>query len=233
VQIFTDFEIELDDEPGPVPFQVTADGATAAPSYMAPLARRLRGCRACTCRVEAQQVVVGVGPSDARLLFLGQNPGDDEDLNGMPFIGRAGQELDVWLRALGIVRERVAISNVVKCHTTKNRLPKPPEILTCRDLWLTAELDALPAVQMIVPLGVPATLALLGAGATKPSPKLIYWRTGVWHDRPLVIFPLPHPAYLLRVQSLRSFFLTTVLPRMAACWSKEWPEVYLHAKGAA
>lgn len=229
--VFTDFEIELPDEPGvSMPPPIEGTGGPLAVQYMTPVvARRLRGCTACTCRPEAQQVVVGTGAADARILFLGQNPGDDEDAEGAPLVGRAGKELNTWLFGLRIARSRVAVSNIVKCHTAKNRKPKTGEVVTCRDLWFPAELDLLPAVQLVVPLGKPATEALLGVGAKPPHPKAIYWRAANWRDRPFIIYPLPHPAHLLRTQMLRAFFLTTVLPRILTCWQTEWPEVYQHA----
>jgi uracil-DNA glycosylase family 4 len=226
VNVVTDVVIELDDDAGTVvAHEVEAEEQTQ-PYVGASLRRRLQVCTACPCRLEARQVVVGIGPATARVLFLGQNPGEDEDEAGVPFIGRAGLELETWLPILGLTRAQIAISNVVKCHTTKNRAPRPAEVLACRDLWLGEELAALPQVQLIVPLGKPATEAVLGSGAPAALPKALYWRRAVWHDRPVGVFPLPHPAYLLRMRGQRAPFLTTILPKVAECWRAEWPDVY-------
>jgi DNA polymerase len=218
--------------PGFNPFGDTPREAPAVAVAMEPGAlpppHGLLACTACTCRTEAMRVVPGHGPADATVLFLGQNPGDEEDLQGKPFVGMSGAEFDRWLGILGMHRPRVFVTNVVKCHTTNNRPPKPAEIQTCSYQWLPQELQALTALQVILPLGKPAAQRLLGKAAPPTTPLMVHhFRVRVsLLDRDISIFPLPHPAYFLRAQHFGPTFRDVLLPQIRETLQREYPMVY-------
>lgn len=205
----------------PLP-DVPSSGYTQLPFYEA-----LRACTACSARGEALQVVPGFGPLDARLLVVGQNPGEEEDREGVPFIGSSGQEFDTWLRVLGLDRAKLMVTNIVKCHTLKNRVPRAKEIRTCADLWLSQELMGLPDVQVLLPLGKPAVSAILGTQAPPMTPLMAHhYRIRVGGVRELRVFPLPHPAYLLRVRHQAPMFYETILSHLRLTMEAEVPEAY-------
>lgn len=167
--------------------------------YHAQFYNDLKQCVACTCRAEATQVVSGDGPQDAKILFLGRNPGRDEDKRGLPFVGRGGNELERMLHELGLSRQAVGILNVVKCHTTEDRPPKPIEITACTTLWLPKELDLFQQAEIIFPLGVEATRVLLGSGAESTGRREGYWvKIQADGGRTFAVCPLNHPGYILR-----------------------------------
>src|ERR1700761_6267194 len=125
------------------------------------LADEIPGCTACPELVAGRtQVVVGVAPIGARLVFVGEAPGAQEDATGVPFVGRAGQLLDQLLADADLDRQQVAILNVLKCRPPGNRKPAGDEVERCRP-WLSAQLDAL-APELIVTLGLSATAWFLG-----------------------------------------------------------------------
>ena len=125
------------------------------------LADEIPNCTACPELVVGRtQVVVGVAPVDARLVFVGEAPGAQEDVSGVPFVGRAGHVLDQLLADAGLDRQQVAILNVLKCRPPGNRKPANDEVERCRP-WLSAQLDAL-APELIVTLGLSATAWFLG-----------------------------------------------------------------------
>jgi uracil-DNA glycosylase len=150
------------------------------------------GCTRCPLAEGRTQVVFGVGDPKARLLFVGEAPGRDEDLAGEPFVGRSGKLLDrLMLEEIGLSRDRCYIANVVKCRPPQNRNPAPAEIEACRP-YLEEQIALIePAV--VVTLGNFATRLLLDTtegigqlrGATYP------FRSG--H-----LVPTYHPAYVLR-----------------------------------
>ena len=136
---------------------------------LAQLRERAAGCTACHLYRDATQTVFGAGPQDARLVLVGEQPGDQEDLRGTPFVGPAGRLLDRALRDAGIARGDAYVTNAVKhfkfVRRGKRRIhqtPKAEEIKACRP-WLEAELDAIQP-QVVVPLGATAAKALLGSG---------------------------------------------------------------------
>ena len=147
------------------------------------------------------QVVFGVGNPKAELLFVGEAPGADEDAQGEPFVGRAGQLLTKIIQAMGFQREDVYIANVLKCRpdmppgTSGNRKPTPEEMRTCLP-WLEKQIELIKP-RVMVALGATALEGLLGA--TTPVSKV----RGRWldfHDIP--VMATYHPAYLLRNQSI-------------------------------
>lgn len=128
----------------------------------AALAARISACTACPLAEGRTTVVVGSGPVPASLLLLGEAPGAQEDATGRPFVGRAGRLLDRLLAEAGVVRDDVAVTNVVKCRPPGNRAPSRVEIATCRG-WLAAQLAAVDP-RVIVAMGATATAWALGRG---------------------------------------------------------------------
>ncbi|MGZ6957871.1 MAG: uracil-DNA glycosylase, partial [Acidimicrobiia bacterium] len=104
------------------------------------LRERALGCTACGLAETRTQVVFGVGDPHADLVFVGEGPGEQEDLQGEPFVGRAGQLLTLLIEGIGLTRGDVYIANVVKCRPPGNRDPLPVEIETCRP-YLESQLD--------------------------------------------------------------------------------------------
>ncbi len=147
------------------------------------------------------QVVFGVGNLDATLMFVGEAPGEDEDLQGEPFVGKAGQLLTKMIQAMGLRREDVYIANVVKCRPNMpadqsgNRKPTSMEMATCLP-YLLEQIDIV-RPQVIVALGLTAVEGLIGE--TRPMNQL----RGQWlHLLGTPLLPTYHPAYLLRNQAI-------------------------------
>ncbi len=161
-------------------------------SALEDLKRQALLCTGCRLVEGRTQVVFGEGHPDARLMFVGEGPGADEDRLGRPFVGKAGQLLDRILEAAGIPRESVYITNVVKCRPPNNRAPLPDEAKLCTSLWLSREVE-LVRPQIIIPLGSVATQYFLGQ---KVSITKVRGQWFEWHG--VKVFPMFHPAYLLR-----------------------------------
>lgn len=138
-----------------------------------------------------KQVVFGVGNPDADLMFVGEAPGADEDLQGEPFVGRAGQLLTKIIEAIGLTREQVYIANIIKCRPPGNRNPEPDEVERCEP-FLFRQVDAIKP-KVIVALGKFAAQSLLKT--TDPITRL---RGRVYTYRGASLIPTFHPAYLLR-----------------------------------
>jgi len=148
-------------------------------------------CTRCRLHEGRTHIVFGVGDPRAHLMFIGEGPGADEDAQGEPFVGRAGQKLNGMIQSIGLEREKVYIANVVKCRPPDNRDPKPDEIATCSP-FLVEQIEAI-RPRVIVTLGSPATKTLLNTkvGITKLR--------GTWQSyRGIPVMPTFHPAYLLR-----------------------------------
>lgn len=151
----------------------------------------LGDCQRCPLSRGRRNLVFGVGNPQARLVFVGEGPGREEDERGEPFVGEAGRLLDRILFAIGLERSEVYICNVVKCRPPGNRDPAPDEIATCQP-FLTRQLAAI-APELIVTLGRVASQALLGE--TTPISRL----RGQWRAyRGVPLLPTYHPAFLLR-----------------------------------
>ncbi|MGZ4689016.1 MAG: uracil-DNA glycosylase [Acidimicrobiia bacterium] len=156
------------------------------------LRERALGCTACGLAETRTQVVFGVGDPHADLVFVGEGPGEQEDLQGEPFVGRAGQLLTLLIEGIGLTRGDVYIANVVKCRPPGNRDPLPVEIETCRP-YLESQLDFIdPSV--VVTLGNFATKLLLATkdGITKLRGREFPFRDGA------VLIPVLHPSAVLR-----------------------------------
>jgi uracil-DNA glycosylase family 4 len=138
-----------------------------------------------------RQIVFGVGNPAADLMFVGEAPGHDEDVQGIPFVGRAGQLLTKIIEAIGLAREDVYIANVIKCRPPENRNPEPDEVDTCEG-FLFQQIDIIKP-KVIVALGTFAARALLRT--LDPISRL---RGRVYEYRGAKLIPTFHPAYLLR-----------------------------------
>lgn len=211
----------------PAPFDPAPQTDQSAPL---PLVPGLRTCVACTCRSEARQVVPGAGPVDARIMVIGQNPGSQEDTAGTPFIGEGGDELNSWLQVLGLDRAKLFVTNVVKCHTTANRVPRMSEIKTCAGRWLNLELAQLTELQVLLPMGKPAVIAILGRDAPPMTPLMAHHYRIRVHDRELRVFPLPHPAYLLRAKHLAPMFKEIILGHVRLTLQRDALDAYEWSK---
>jgi DNA polymerase len=137
------------------------------------------------------QIVFGIGNPDADLMFVGEAPGADEDVQGIPFVGRAGQLLTKIIEAIDLKREDVYIANVIKCRPPGNRNPDPDEVETCEP-FLFRQIDIIKP-KVIVALGKFAAQALLRT--LDPISRL---RGRVFNYRGAKLVPTFHPAYLLR-----------------------------------
>jgi uracil-DNA glycosylase len=151
-------------------------------------------CKLCT--LGRSQIVFGVGNPKARLMFVGEAPGEDEDKKGEPFVGRAGQLLTKIIEAIGLSREQVYIANVIKCRPPNNRNPEPDEVESCEP-FLFRQIDVIQP-KVIVPLGKFAAQSLLRT--TDPITRL---RGRQFDYRGTVLIPTFHPAYLLRNPSAK------------------------------
>ena len=169
---------------------------------MASLRERALACVKCSHLVKSRRTVVfGVGDIHARVMFVGEAPGMDEDARGEPFVGAAGQLLTRIIKAMGFTRETVYIANILKCRpdtpgkTSGNRKPTPDEMKTCLP-WLLEQIDLI-RPEVMVALGATAVEGLLGAGGTISS-----LRGRFQTFRGIPIMPTYHPSYLLRNQAL-------------------------------
>jgi uracil-DNA glycosylase len=151
----------------------------------------LGDCTRCKLHAGRTKLVFGVGSPDARLMFVGEGPGADEDEQGIPFVGRAGQLLTQIIKAMGFERDQVYIANVVKCRPPGNRNPEPDEIEQCEP-FLVRQIEAIEP-EVIVALGKFAAQTLLRS--TTPITRL----RGEFHRFGRVdLMPTFHPSYLLR-----------------------------------
>jgi DNA polymerase len=155
--------------------------------------KNLGDCQRCKLGKARKNLVFGVGNPQARLVFVGEGPGADEDLKGEPFVGAAGQVLNRLIANMGLKREDVYICNVVKCRPPGNRDPESDEIATCSPFLLRQLRSINPDV--IVALGKPAAQTLLG---TKEAISRLRGKFRDFHGVPLM--PTYHPSFLLRKQ---------------------------------
>ncbi|HEY3346972.1 MAG TPA: uracil-DNA glycosylase, partial [Nitrospirota bacterium] len=150
------------------------------------------GCTRCKLHSGRTNIVFGVGNPNARIVFVGEGPGQDEDIKGEPFVGKAGQLLtDIIEKGMKMKRGDVYIANIVKCRPPGNRNPEPDEIAACEG-FLHAQLAVI-RPKVICALGKFAAQTLLGT--TEPISRL---RGNVYEYRGIKLVPTFHPAYLLR-----------------------------------
>ena len=151
-------------------------------------------CRLCKTRTN---VVFGEGDPQTNLMFVGEAPGEQEDLQGRPFVGRAGQLLTRFLNLYGVKRERVYITNVVKCRPPDNRNPAPDEISACYP-FLEKQIEFI-SPKVILCLGAFAARTILNLPEKTPISKIRGKEQKVrFGDREIYVIPTFHPAYLLR-----------------------------------
>lgn len=149
-------------------------------------------CKRCPLAYAGRKsIVFAEGSPTARLMFIGEGPGADEDVQGIPFVGRAGQLLNNMISAMGLTRQEVYIANIVKCRPPQNRVPEPVEANTCSQ-FLLRQIDVVQP-EVIVALGSTAATYLLGAKQSLSSLR------GRWHScRGAKLAVTYHPAFLLR-----------------------------------
>ena len=161
---------------------------------LASLEKKVRVCRACALWEHRTHFVFGEGDPHARLMFVGEAPGFEEDRAGRPFVGRAGRLLDRMIKAMGFQRDEVFIANVLKCRPPDNRTPNAMEIEACKG-YLEEQIRII-APRVIVAMGAPAARTLLsrdeGIGALRGR-AYPYGK-----DLAVQVVPTYHPAYLLR-----------------------------------
>jgi uracil-DNA glycosylase family 4 len=168
------------------------------------IAAEVRVCSLCPLARGRTNAVPGVGAPGARIMFIGEGPGEQEDLQGKPFVGPAGKLLDQLLRRVGLSREEVFITNIVKCRPPGNREPMPDEVAACKP-YLDGQIAAIwPSV--ICLLGRPAVATVLAVSqAMNKIHGQILERDGVKY------VPLYHPAAALHQQSLAPVLLADIV----------------------
>ncbi len=181
----------LADAPCPAP-----DSPSGGAETLEELQRQAKNCKLCALNKTRQNVVFGEGDPHAKLMFIGEGPGADEDASGRPFVGRAGQLLDKMISAMQFSREEVYIANVVKCRPPNNRAPAPEEAEACAG-YLKRQIE----------LVSPEVIVLLGASAAK---YLLDRHEGITRLRGnfldycgIPVMPTYHPAFLLRQESAK------------------------------
>ncbi|MBI3811583.1 MAG: uracil-DNA glycosylase [Nitrospirae bacterium] len=185
---------------------VPVEGATRAPmiisksAALAALRTEIGDCTRCKLHTGRTHLVFGTGDPEAGLMFVGEAPGEDEDRQGLPFVGKAGQLLTRIIEAMGLKRESVYIANIIKCRPPRNRNPEPDEIASCSP-FIQRQIEIL-RPKVVCALGSFAARTLLGTG------QKISQLRGRFHDLPILssdgstagikVMPTFHPAYLLR-----------------------------------
>ena len=175
----------------PTPAEKPA-GPPPSPMTLEAIREELGDCQRCGLCAGRQNIVFGDGHPQAEILFIGEGPGQQEDEQGLPFVGRAGSLLTQMIeKGMGISRSEVYICNIVKCRPPNNRNPLPQEASTCRP-FLDQQIDAVQP-KVIVTLGKPAASLLLDREVA------ITRLRGTWQEyRGIAMMPTLHPAYVLR-----------------------------------
>ncbi len=165
------------------------------------IAAVVRACQKCPLAATRTHAVPGQGNPRAKLVFIGEGPGADEDEQGLAFVGRAGKLLTDIIAAMGLMREQVFIGNIVKCRPPENRDPKPDEIYQCKP-YLKCQLELI-APQVIVALGAHAARTLLETDEPIGRLRGQFQEYRYAPDAPPAkLMPTYHPAYLLRNYSV-------------------------------
>lgn len=173
------------------PASTPAPGPARLPGTLDELQAVVAGCTLCSLADGRRNTVFGEGNPDARLMFVGEAPGAEEDRTGRPFVGPAGRLLDGMIRAMGLERADVFIANVLKCRPPGNRDPKPEEAASCAP-YLDRQVELI-RPEVLVALGRPASQRL--TGTDKPMGAM----RGRWTSyRGVPVICTYHPAYLLR-----------------------------------
>lgn len=176
------------------------DKASLKQEILETLYASYKNCSVCPLKANRTNIVFGRGNPNASLLLLGEGPGKDEDLQGLPFVGRSGSFLSKTLKSLGINEDSIYITNIVKCRPLNNRTPFASEIETCTKLLLAKQLQIIQ----------PRIICTLGASALKSftaTSKGISKTRGLLQPyKKLFLLPTYHPAYVLRTNSRLPFF---------------------------
>src|SRR6201994_957713 len=196
----TDIVIEPTPEEPVIPPRQLVQPQPPIGSFVAPPSRvealraiqfEIGDCKRCALSTGRNKIVFGDGDPNARLMFVGEGPGADEDAQGLPFVGRAGQLLNNMIGAMGLKSEQVYIANIVKCRPPQNRKPEPDEAHTCMP-FLERQIEVV-RPRVLVALGATAATYLLGMRGSIASMR------GRIHDyRGLQTVVTYHPAFLLR-----------------------------------
>lgn len=182
---------------GPEPLRQDNPASADAAADLEKIAAEVRQCHKCGLGSLRNNAVPGEGNPRARILFVGEGPGADEDAQGRPFVGRAGKLLDKIITACGLKRSEVFIANIIKCRPPENRDPRADEIISCFP-YLQRQIEIIKP-DIIVALGAPAARTLLNTN------KSIGQLRGQFHEYyaglgspPIKVMPTYHTAYLLR-----------------------------------
>jgi len=175
-----------------VPVPPAVSGPERAPGEtLEEIRAELAGCRGCGLCSGRRTIVFGTGNPEARLMFVGEGPGVEEDRQGEPFVGAAGKRLNRWIERIGLSRGEVYIANIVKCRPPENRAPLPEEAAACLP-WLRRQIRAV-RPEVLCTLGAVALNFLLG------SDDRITRARGRWRELDgIPVLPTYHPAYILR-----------------------------------
>ncbi len=167
---------------------------------MEDLKEAINNCNKCKLCKNRKNIVFGVGNENAKIMFIGEGPGADEDLKGIPFVGKAGKLMDKAFLALGIKREDVYIANIVKCRPPNNRDPEPDEVAGCINYLRNQVMIIKPKI--IVLLGRVALNNILG------QEYKITANRGKWIEKKGILYmPTWHPAALLRDENKKIDFI--------------------------
>lgn len=164
------------------------------------LSAEVRVCTKCRLAQSRTHAVPGTGTTQAQIMFVGEGPGEQEDLTGEPFVGKSGQLLTRELHKIGISREAVFITNIVKCRPPQNRVPLADEIEACND-WLGAQI-ALVEPKFIVPVGGPSLQTLVSKNL-----RITRARSTVFRKEGILFIPILHPSAALRAPDMMKLFL--------------------------
>jgi len=179
-----------------LPVPRTGKEQVSRPSGLQDLEAEIRSCKGCSLHKSRTHAVPGEGDVQAELMFVGEGPGYDEDLQGRPFVGRAGQLLTKIIGAMGFARENVYITNVVKCRPPDNRNPRSEEIAACAP-YLQRQMAAVKP-RIIVSLGNVPTQFLLDTSSGISSLRGSFHSLG-----DALVMPTFHPSYLVRNEQNR------------------------------
>lgn len=169
-------------------------------SLLAELAAEISVCPKCRLAETRTHTVPGAGTSSAQIMFVGEGPGEQEDLSGEPFVGKSGQLLTRELEKIGIFRDDIFITNIVKCRPPQNRTPLTDEIAACND-WLSAQI-ALIDPKFIVPVGGPSLQTLVSK-----TLRITKARSQVFRKDGILFIPILHPSAALRAPETMKLFL--------------------------
>lgn len=166
------------------------------PAELESLRTRVGDCKGCRLCVERNSIVFGAGNPSSGILFIGEGPGANEDRQGKPFVGRAGQLLDKILTAIDLDRTSIYITNIVKCRPPGNRTPSKDEVASC--WWILEEQIRIMKPGVIVSLGAPASRTITGS-----SEGIGQLRGSIHSYNDIPVIPTYHPAALLRTEALK------------------------------